>query len=185
MAEILGSAFFAVFFEKLASEALKRVACSKKEISKEAVKEWLNALQHLPYDIDDLLGDLATKAIHRKFSEEYGATINKVRKLIPSCFSSLSSTKMRNKIHNITSKLQELLEERNNLGLCEIGESRKLRNRKLEISLLDPSSIVGRTDDKEALLLKLYEPCDRNFSILPIVGMGGLDKTTLGRLLYD
>ncbi|KAL4567625.1 hypothetical protein LXL04_023214 [Taraxacum kok-saghyz] len=95
MAEIVVSAFFTVFFEKLASEALNKLARSKgidselkklkrsliqikallndaaqKEISDEAVKEWLNGLQHLAYDIDDVLDDLATEAMHRELTEE-------------------------------------------------------------------------------------------------------------------
>nr|KAJ0218161.1 hypothetical protein LSAT_V11C300148570 [Lactuca sativa] len=95
MAEIVLSAFLTVVFEKLASEALKKIVRSKgieselkklkktvdqiqdllndasqKEVTNETVKRWLNDLQHLAYDIDDLLDDLATEAIHRELSEE-------------------------------------------------------------------------------------------------------------------
>ncbi|KAI3504123.1 hypothetical protein L1887_32668 [Cichorium endivia] len=39
---------------------------SQKEISDEAIKGCLNDLQHLAYDIDDLLDVLQTKAIRRE-----------------------------------------------------------------------------------------------------------------------
>ncbi|KAL4567503.1 hypothetical protein LXL04_023088 [Taraxacum kok-saghyz] len=183
MAEIVLSALFTVVFEKLTSETLRKVARSKgtdsqlkklklsliyiksllndaseKEISDEAVKEWLNGLQHLAYDIDDLLDDLATEAMKRDLIEKSGSTISKVRKLIPTCCTNFAlSSRMQAKLDDISSKLLELVETKDNLG------------------------------DKDTLLHKLLrdEPCDKNFSILPIVGMGGIGKTALARLLYD
>ncbi|KAL4567586.1 hypothetical protein LXL04_023174 [Taraxacum kok-saghyz] len=214
MAEIVVSAFFTVFFEKLASEALKKLARSKgidseleklkrslihikallndaaqKEISDEAVKEWLNGLQHLAYDIDDVLDDLATEAMRRELTKESEGSTSMVRKLIPTCCTNFSlSSRMQGKLDDIARKLQELVEEKDKLGLTVKGESLKpMNNRRLQTCLIDASSIVGREGDKDALLHKLLgdEPTDKHYTIVPIVGMGGLGKTTLTRLLYE
>ncbi|XP_052625519.1 putative disease resistance protein At3g14460 [Lactuca sativa] len=214
MAEIVLSAFLTVVFEKLASEALKKIVRSKgieselkklkktldqiqdllndasqKEVTNEAVKRWLNDLQHLAYDIDDLLDDLATEAIHRELTEEGGASTSVVRKLIPSCCTSFSqSNRMHAKLDDIATRLQELVEAKNNLGLSVITYE-KPKIERYEASLVDESGIVGREDDKKKLLEKLLgdkdESGSQNFSIVPIVGMGGVGKTTLARLLYD
>ncbi|CAI9277642.1 unnamed protein product [Lactuca saligna] len=215
MAEIVLSAFLTVVFEKLASEALKKIAGSKgvgsklkklersliqikallndasqKEITDEAVKVWLNGLQHLAYDIDDLLDDLATEAMHRELADESGATTSKVRKLVPTCCTNFSRTskKMERKLDDITTKLQELVEEKNNLGLGVITNE-KPKIERYEASLVDTSGIVGRESEKNKLLKKLLggrdEFTSQSFSVLPIVGMGGVGKTTLARMLYD
>ncbi|KAL4567541.1 hypothetical protein LXL04_023128 [Taraxacum kok-saghyz] len=214
MAERVLSAFLTAAFEKLASEALKRIARSKgidlelkklkrslnqvqdllndayqKEITNKVVKRWLNSLQQLAYDIDDVLDDLATEALHQELTQDSEATTSLVRKLIPTCCTNFSlSTKMQSKLDNLTINLQELVEEKDNLGLRVKSESLKpMNNRRLQTSLIDASSIVGREGDKDILLRKLLgdEPCDKNYSIVPIFGMGGLGKTTLARLLYD
>ncbi|CAI9261756.1 unnamed protein product [Lactuca saligna] len=214
MAEIVLSAFLTVVFEKLASEALKKIVRSKgieselkklkktldqiqdllndasqKEVTNEAVKRWLNDLQHLAYDIDDLLDDLATEAIHRELTEEGGASTSMVRKLIPSCCTSFSqSNRMHPKLDDIATRLQELVEAKNNLGLSVITYE-KPKIERYEASLVDESGIFGRKDDKKKLMEKLLgdkdESGSQNFSIVPIVGMGGVGKTTLARLLYD
>lgn len=64
------------------------------------------------------------------------------------------------------------------------NEKRKII--RYEACLVDASGIVGREGDKKVLLQKLLggedESCNRNFSVVFIVGVGGVGKTTL--LLY-
>ncbi|PWA43209.1 NB-ARC domains-containing protein [Artemisia annua] len=162
---------------------------SQKEVTDEAVKRWLNSLQHLAYDIDDVLDTLATEAMHHEFVNESEALTNKVRKLIPSCCTSFPlNTRMISKLDNITTKLQELVAQKNNLGLSVKTEQFiRNKNRSYQTSVGNLKGIVGREGDKKVLLDKLLgdEQCNENFSIIPIVGMGGMGKTTLARLLYD
>ncbi|XP_035837596.1 putative disease resistance protein At3g14460 isoform X2 [Helianthus annuus] len=210
MAEIIASELLKAVFEKLSSEALKKIGrsqgiqselkklertltqiqsllndASQKEITDKAVQNWLSGLQHLAYDIDDVLDDLATQAMHRELTQQSGAITSKVKRLVPTCCINLSlSQRMHHKLDDITTKLQDLEKEKVSLGLIVKDERSK---RIYQTSMVDTSSIVGREKEKKELLVKLLgdEPCDKNFSIVPIVGMGGLGKTTLAKLLYD
>ncbi|KAM0069412.1 putative virus X resistance protein-like, coiled-coil [Helianthus debilis subsp. tardiflorus] len=159
---------------------------SQKETTNEAVKQWLNDLQHLAYDIDDVLDDLATEDMGREFDQQSGAITNQVRKLIPTCCINLSlSERMHPKLDYITAKLEDLEKEKDRLGLINLKDEKP--KRPYQTSLLDTSGVVGRQEEIKELLVKLFEngSCTQNFSIVPIVGMGGLGKTTLAKILYD
>ncbi|CAH1418307.1 unnamed protein product [Lactuca virosa] len=223
VAEIFIGAFITVLFEKLASADLIRLARSagiyselhkwnntlsqiqavlvdagQKHLRERSVQLWLHKLQHLAYDIDDVLDDLATEAMRRHLNEETYATTStnscKVLKIVPTCCTNFTprtikyGRKMSSKLDVITTKLHHLVEEKNILGLVNNVERGNRESRRLEeTSLVDESRIVGREGDKRVLLDKLLgdESCNENFSILSIVGLGGIGKTTLAQVLYN
>ena len=61
----------------------------EKQTSKLSVKNWLDNLRDLAYDMEDVLDEFATELLRRKLMSEGAdqvATTSKVRSLIPTCF---------------------------------------------------------------------------------------------------
>lgn len=155
---------------------------SRKEITSESVKWWLKCNQLLANKINDVLKDLAIE----------GDKTNKVTKLILTCFTgSPLSSGMKGKLKDINIELQDLAQKASMIrliGTDDMMSKNIIVNRRYQTSLLldkDRFSIVGLENDKKTLIKKLIEPSNKTFSIVPIVGMEGVGKTTLARLLFN
>ncbi|GKG12460.1 hypothetical protein Tco_0346697, partial [Tanacetum coccineum] len=58
-------------------------------------------------------------------------------------------------LDDISTRLQELMDGKDSLGLSVKNEGLKDKNRRYQTSLVDASSIVGREGDKKELVQKL------------------------------
>uniref|UniRef100_A0A0A8XXZ5 NB-ARC domain-containing protein n=1 Tax=Arundo donax TaxID=35708 RepID=A0A0A8XXZ5_ARUDO len=90
---------------------------------------------------------------------------------------------MVQQIRKIEGKLDMLIKERQIIGPNIISgtDRQEIKERPKTSSLIGDSSVLGREEDKEAVVKMLLTPNNSNhtnLSILPIVGMGGLGKTT-------
>ncbi|KAL2491597.1 putative disease resistance RPP13-like protein 1 [Abeliophyllum distichum] len=162
-----------------------------KQTANRYVKEWLNDLQDLAYDLDDLLDELNTEALQRKLMENEDST-SKVWKLIPTCCTNLSfpdfmfDRGIDSKLKYITGRLEDLDKRVLVLSLVKnvMGMSDKTVKRLQPTSLVEESEVHGRENDKEDILKMLLE-VESEVSVIPIVGMGGVGKTTLAQLVYN
>ncbi|CAI8591075.1 unnamed protein product [Vicia faba] len=86
-------------------------------------------------------------------------------------------------IIDIVARLESILKLKDILGLQNIATHHSSW-RTPSTSLEDRSIIFGRDQDKQAIL-KLLLHDDDNTAVIPIVGMGGLGKTTLAQFVFN
>ncbi|PPD90554.1 hypothetical protein GOBAR_DD12482 [Gossypium barbadense] len=171
----------------------------EKQIKNMGVKKWLEDLQDLAYDVDDILDEFAYEELRLKLNKSQAeASPSKVRKLIPTCFTGTSfaptsflfKNSMIPKVKEITARLNSLTTRRSSLGLSEIlsqaPTSKGKQPRLQPTSVLDGVvEYVGRYKEKTEMIEFLKGDNSNGVSVLSIVGMGGMGKTTLAQLVYN
>ncbi|XP_052877423.1 putative disease resistance RPP13-like protein 1 [Gossypium arboreum] len=171
----------------------------EKQIKNEGVKKWLEDLQDLAYDVDDILDEFAYEELRLKLNKSQAqASTSKVRKLIPTCCTTSNFTptsflfknSMIPKVKEITDTLNSLTTRRSSLGLSDLlsqAPTSKGKQQRLQpTSVLDGVvEYVGRHKEKTEMIELLKGNNSNGVSVLSIVGMGGMGKTTLAQLVYN
>ncbi|KAH9648426.1 hypothetical protein KPL70_025583 [Citrus sinensis] len=153
--------------EKL-KETLTVVKCvvldaEEKQVHNHQLRDWLEKLKDACYDAEDLLDDFEVQALRRM-----GHQIKKIRERF---------NEIANMIHkfNLT------------LGLDD-RKGQAVQKREPSHSFVRPSDIIGRDEDREKIIELLMQTSDgesETVFVIPIVGIGGLGKTALAKLVYN
>ncbi|KAA8518009.1 hypothetical protein F0562_015483 [Nyssa sinensis] len=158
----------------------------EQQISNRAVKEWLERLNDIVYDVDDLVDEFATDAQRRKV-EIHGSIIREVRYFFTRSNPFKFRYGMGRKIRDVRERLDEVAKDMRDFKFVVRQVDRPIERRVRQETYSFPSSnVVGRENDKEAIIqLLMHSTDEENVSIIPIVGLGGLGKTTLAQLVYN
>ncbi|KAG6742393.1 hypothetical protein POTOM_053264 [Populus tomentosa] len=160
----------------------------EKQITKPAVQRWLNDARHAVYEAEDLMEVIEYEHLRCK---DIKAASRRVRCRVRNLFPILNPANKRMKemeaeLQKIYEKLERLVRHKGDLRHIEgTGGWRPLSEKTTPV--VDESHVYGREADKEAImkyLLTKNNTDGANVGVIPIVGMGGVGKTTLAQLIY-
>jgi NB-ARC domain len=95
---------------------------------------------------------------------------------------------MVDRLNKIRSRFDEIVKDHKALKLREIDGVRLLNNRTLRLQagpVVDEKSIFGRDADVTEVINLLLSKNENSFSVISIIGKGGLGKTTIAQLVYN
>ncbi|GMI83383.1 hypothetical protein like AT3G14470 [Hibiscus trionum] len=156
-----------------------------KQITNPNVKHWVSELKDAVYDADDLFDEISAEALRIRLESGDQIASKKVTRVVSS-FNPFNRG-MDSKLEDVIGRLESLVYQKDNLGLKEYYRGEKAFQRPAATSLVDESGVYGRDNEKEAImkLLCLESGTGNQFDVIPIVGMGGVGKTTLAQLVYN
>ncbi|KAM3686026.1 hypothetical protein ACJW31_11G165600 [Castanea mollissima] len=176
---------------KLSKEPLMRLKTSllflnavlndaeEKQMNNPVVKGWVNEIKDAAYQAQDLLDEIETVVLRKKLEAELKSKVQ--------LFNLTSYKQIELRIEEILGRLKFLAKQRDLLGLKESSGGEKPSPKRPTTSLVEESAVYGREGDSEAIIELLLADAGSgdNISVIPIVGMGGVRKTTLAQLVYN
>ncbi|KAK6776804.1 hypothetical protein RDI58_027805 [Solanum bulbocastanum] len=162
-----------------------------KQASNPYVSQWLNELQHAVDSAENLIEEVNYEVLRLKVEGDQCQNLGETRHPQASHLSlSLSDgffLNIKDKLEDNIETLEELQKQIGFLDLKSCLDSGKQETRRPSTSLVDESDIFGRQNEVEELIGRLLsgDANGKNLTVLPIVGMGGVGKTTLAKAVYN
>ncbi|XP_049387646.1 putative disease resistance RPP13-like protein 1 [Solanum stenotomum] len=154
-----------------------------KQASNQFVSQWLNKLQSAVDGAENLIEQVNYEALRLKVEGQLQNLAETSSQKVSDGF----FLNIKDKLEGTIKKLEVLEKQIGRLGLKDHFVSTKQETRTPSTSLVDDSDIFGRQNDIEHLIDRLIseDASGKKLTVVPIVGMGGLGKTTLAKAVYN
>uniref|UniRef100_A0A2P2II18 Uncharacterized protein MANES_10G008200 n=1 Tax=Rhizophora mucronata TaxID=61149 RepID=A0A2P2II18_RHIMU len=156
----------------------------ERQVRYKSVKNWLENLRDVADAAEDVLDEFSYELLRKKV--EIGDQLGgKVRNFFSHSNPVAFRLNMAHKVEKINELLGKVKNEAAGFGLTGLSVDRVPEIHRTD-SFLDNSEVVGRGVDVSRVVDLLISSSNQQLlSVIPIVGMAGLGKTTLARLVCE
>ncbi|KAK2454444.1 putative disease resistance protein RGA3 [Trifolium repens] len=160
----------------------------QKQRQNHLLREWLRQIKRVFNDAEDVIDDFECEALRKHVVDTSGSIGRKVRRYCSSSNPLVYRLKMAHKIKDIKERFNKVAADRLNFGLqINENDNRVVQKREMTHSHVIESDVIGREHDKQKIIDLLLQDNggDKSLSVIPIVGIGGLGKTTLAKYVFN
>ncbi|XP_068485052.1 putative disease resistance RPP13-like protein 1 [Phaseolus vulgaris] len=160
----------------------------QKQFTDPRVRDWLLRAKDVVFDAEDLLEEIDYELFKTQVEAESQSATNKVWNSLKSSFVTFFENEIESRMEQVTEDLEDLATQSDFLGLKKVsgvGVGSASSSKLTYTSLPNESVMYGRDEDRDFVFNWLTSDTHRNLSILSIVGMGGLGKTSLAQHVFN
>nr|AXY97717.1 NB-ARC domain-containing disease resistance protein [Populus tomentosa] len=158
---------------------------AQKQKQNHQIEDWLEKLREAVYDAEDLLDDFSTQVLRKQLMS--GKRVStEVRLFFSRSNQFVYGLRMGHRVKALRERLDDIEIDSKKFNFDVRGEERaSLTTVREQTTSSEPEKIVGRESDKEAVKSFLMNSnYEHNVSVISVVGMGGLGKTTLAQHVF-